>query len=860
MLSQLTIPKKKSSEAAFDQQQLQAIGLKHAQRLASRIWTDYNVHDPGITTLELLCYALTDLSYRASFPIKDLLASSSNNAENMRKQFFTARQILPNRALTVLDYRKLLIDLEGVKNAWLQPASLTYYADTVKGKLLRKDPGLPGVIPVNVSGLYDVVIDYMDEMASTKQAVMKQVKARLQMNRNLCEDFVNFSEVGSESFLLCSEIALAPDADTSKVKAEILFQVQQYLAPSVNNYTLNEMLARKQPDGTAYTALEIFDGPTLDCGFIDDAELLAADLRTEIRLSDIISIIMDIEGVQAVKDIVINPKGTKVSLDNKWIVPVSSRKKALLDRALSRLVFYKRNMPVEAHDNKVDEFYDAEVEAARAKAETKFNYDFDIPLGNFRQPESYYSAQNHFPAVYGLSEAGVTSGAGEDRKALAYQLKGYLLFYDQILANYFAQLSHVSDLFSTDPTLQETYFHQVVDSFANYNQIYGTPDILKTLKDVDADETVLVERRNRFLDHLISRFAEQFNDFVNIMHSAFGASPQSLVMYRCEFLKDYPAISSERSLAYNYGLKEDKDLWNTENVSGLEKRLARLLGIRNFSRRNLGDIDYDIYAEIDSTPGDEFRFRIRNQHTNEIVLSSSTHYPTPELAKAEMQTAIRFALVPSGYERKVTPSGKHYFNVIDDTGEVLARRIEYFHTEEKMDEEIHGLMDYLRTHYSDEGMFLVENILLRPDVASDPLLPICPDPNCTDCAEADPYSYRLHIILPAYSSRFSNMDFRRYAEEVIRQETPAHILPKICWVNGEDMAVLEKAYRDWVYLQAGADTTKRADKLALFIETLFKVKNVYPTQELHECGGSEDVQKFILGQTSLGTMKPKGPE
>ena len=133
MLSQLTIPKKKSSEAAFDQQQLQAIGLKHAQRLASRIWTDYNVHDPGITTLELLCYALTDLSYRASFPIKDLLASSSNNAENMRKQFFTARQILPNRALTVLDYRKLLIDLEGVKNAWLQPASLTYYADTVKG-------------------------------------------------------------------------------------------------------------------------------------------------------------------------------------------------------------------------------------------------------------------------------------------------------------------------------------------------------------------------------------------------------------------------------------------------------------------------------------------------------------------------------------------------------------------------------------------------------------------------------------------------------------------------------------------------------------------------------------------------------
>ena len=73
MQSQFTIPKKNSGEAALDHRQLYAIGLAHVQRLARRIWTDYNVHDPGITILELLCYALTDLGYRASFPVKDLL-------------------------------------------------------------------------------------------------------------------------------------------------------------------------------------------------------------------------------------------------------------------------------------------------------------------------------------------------------------------------------------------------------------------------------------------------------------------------------------------------------------------------------------------------------------------------------------------------------------------------------------------------------------------------------------------------------------------------------------------------------------------------------------------------------------------
>jgi hypothetical protein len=122
MLSQLTIPKKKSQPVAMDRQRLYAIGLDYVQRLSSQIWSDYNVHDPGITTLELLCYALTELSYRASLPIEDLLVSKSNNAEEMKNQFFTARQILPNRPLTLLDYRKLLIDIEGVKNAWLQPA------------------------------------------------------------------------------------------------------------------------------------------------------------------------------------------------------------------------------------------------------------------------------------------------------------------------------------------------------------------------------------------------------------------------------------------------------------------------------------------------------------------------------------------------------------------------------------------------------------------------------------------------------------------------------------------------------------------------------------------------------------------
>ena len=34
--------------------------------------------------------------------------------------------------------------------------------------------------------------------------------------------------------------------------------------------------------------------------------------------------------------------------------------------------------------------------------------------------------------------------------------------------------------------------------------------------------------------------------------------------------------------------------------------------------------------------------------------------------------------VTDGYQRKLTSDGRHYFNIVDATGEVIARRIQYF--------------------------------------------------------------------------------------------------------------------------------------------------------------------------------------
>ncbi len=229
----------------MDYKQLYALGIERIQELANKVWNDYNIHDPGINTLEILCYALTDLSYRANLPIEDLLATESGDITDQYSPFFSAAKILPNRPLTVLDYRKLLIDIPGVKNAWLIPLPLTYYADKLHAKLLREDNGEAETTAVNIKGLYQVLIDFDNDLKAEEKARVKHIiENTLQANRNLCEDFVAMDAVPEEEFSLCSEIEIQPDADVNQVKAQILFLVQDYFAPTVKTYSLTEMLEK----------------------------------------------------------------------------------------------------------------------------------------------------------------------------------------------------------------------------------------------------------------------------------------------------------------------------------------------------------------------------------------------------------------------------------------------------------------------------------------------------------------------------------------------------------------------------------------------------------------------------------------
>ena len=125
-------------DPSLDFDRLYQEGLKHIEALSGKIWTDYNSHDPGISILEVLCYAITELGYRCDFAIGDIISPLTEN--DIVGELFNLAKVASSAPLTINDYRKRLIDLPGYRNAWLekveQPPLLLVLDRTAKRPLL----------------------------------------------------------------------------------------------------------------------------------------------------------------------------------------------------------------------------------------------------------------------------------------------------------------------------------------------------------------------------------------------------------------------------------------------------------------------------------------------------------------------------------------------------------------------------------------------------------------------------------------------------------------------------------------------------------------------------------------------------
>ena len=468
---------------------LRSESIAYLGNLSGKIWTDHNVHDPGITILEALIYAVLDLGYRTNLPAVDVFTRDPED-KSKDNNFFTPAQILVNNPLTITDYRKLLIDISGVKNAWLDIED-KLPADFCNRQIII--PGAAGNFPDDpcecdyLNGLYHVYIELEKDFELINNSypdeyyeIIDKVKCALMSHRNLCEDFIDIKVLCRLKIGLCGDIELEPDADGANVYLKILEALREFFSPSPKFYTLPQLLDKEK------SIEDIFAGRPFNLkesfGFVDTDELEQITLRKKIHLSDVYHILFDIDGVKNVRNLAWQSCGNTGPFPevDKWELHLPENFIPEFDQKCSGFQFFKYGMKVKLDLSKSNSIF-----AMNFSTNGKILYtqpspylDSEIPQGIYHSDiADYYSIQNEFPHVYGIGKGDLAITASDQRKAKALQLQGFLLFFDQLLANYLTQLKNIRSLFALSSSENEEDNHTYFT-----NELTNVPQLEKLLR------------------------------------------------------------------------------------------------------------------------------------------------------------------------------------------------------------------------------------------------------------------------------------------------------------------------------------------------------------------------------------------
>ena len=632
MAQSASIRPNQSLPTSMDYEALYQEGLALVQQFSAAIWTDYNQHDPGVTILEYLCFGLTDLGYRADFPVVELLYAADKDPilpEN--NAFFSPEEILPSAAMTIYDYRRLILANQGkIHNVWVNPV------DEIQEK---------------IKGLYDIQLQLNDENAKRVDPIRskRELLNLLAQHRNLTEDF-RFIHILEEEYLgLNVELELHQDGSAEQILAKVIHALDHLLNPKIKFQDFNILLAEGANINT------LLDGPMPNVakGYIDPNDL--HHLPMTMYKSQIQNTISAIPGIRSVKKIEILRNGFPHPHE-EITLPINAY--LVLDKSLKDwqnpnypIVFIRNNFRVKPNPTLSEQNYKILTSKDLKYFTTKLNLGEQIAFSTKKMQEigEYHSIQRFFPNVYGIGHIGLSPNAKMEDKVKVLQLKGYLAIFESLLSSFLKQLTQLKQFFYIEslpkPITPEALHEQelakskpihldavlkkrISTNFQlkdTFEFPYNIPDIkdlvdeqnLKAVQAAKDDQPQhLVLRFQESLDHLLARFGESYHS--DWLH-AFSNNPNetlnvqnSLINSKYRILVEYPELSRNRGLGFNYRqvghVKKREVTWGdpaykasvrwTDNVSGLKKRLCYWLNLLDYSDHEITPFfPFEQYAE-----------------------------------------------------------------------------------------------------------------------------------------------------------------------------------------------------------------------------------------------------------------------
>ncbi|MCX6318961.1 MAG: hypothetical protein NTW29_16910 [Bacteroidetes bacterium] len=572
-------------------------GFAYIQEHMGPEWTNLNPGDPGVTILEQVCYALTELGYCNEFPVKDIL-TRSNGTFQFYDQFYKPQQLFTTSPVTGEDYRKYLIDgVTGVENAVITPVEN----------------------PDGSHCIYKVLL--LVRSGYEEQAIADICRAAfyyLNKARNTGELFLFPRPLRIKTFFLSGTIGIRQENMQYRLLKAMQAKINDYIFPRVVQAGYDSI---QHVDSTIN---QILDGPLLNNGYILPG--WTGSKMDTVNVINLPSLLLSIPGVDTVSGLAFY---NDIKIDSPPASPPAPADKVitclpdeilyidLIDsRASTNLTITVSGTPVAFNPELIlPPVLPSSPEQSVNLVYGKTPGALDVfPKGVYRDIDNYYSIQQTFPAIYHVGYEGTAGNVTESDKARAKQLKGYLSLADQLLANQFAQLANVPQLFSfknattADPTdLKMMTEHR--DSFIKHDHpypvpyrsfsptyffqsIYHVPEIRPLLKNYTAydyrylteDEALAVhkswedykedpyngymrrltevmrrednnfERRNAILDHLLARHGESPLLINAIIEGPVytGSLLKDQVIFKSLYLQNLASLAYNRQKGYNF--------------------------------------------------------------------------------------------------------------------------------------------------------------------------------------------------------------------------------------------------------------------------------------------------------------------
>ncbi|HND30880.1 MAG TPA: hypothetical protein PLA94_12820, partial [Myxococcota bacterium] len=534
----VTLPTGALPHPAMDYAALRAKGLELLGKLGSDQWTDYNSHDPGVTLLEALIFAITELAYRSNFPMEDLLAGSS--------PLPGPTEVLPSMPVTAGDLQRMLLDL-GLRSVRIEegdPGISVYHHPADNSLRLSADPGAPDLTPVRLKGLHRVGIQGNDALSGI--AAQKLVADALGGRRMAGED---------HAVALLQDFVVRVRADVEVAPTDDPGALLEKIAAALNNILSPPPLFRGLlPNDSDYDRL--YTGPLLRHGFLSDLP----ENPQAIYVSDLIHALQDLPEVRAVRGLELVGPDLQTQ---PWVLKLPSGHYARLAED-SPIRLLRGGLPLQ-------------VDSARLRAALRTGSlaplrPSDTPaaiVGKRRNIAAMTATERQLPMAYGVGTAGLPRSAGGARKAQAALLRAYLTLFDQLLANCAAQLAGAPRLYDPEDRSEDSYFSQPISDLGQAELLRENPASYAAWLQQVAEPGDAISRRNRFLAHMLARYGESLGDHARIGADRPVDADRAILNDRRDFLRDIARLGAERGATFHP---------DTGAEGGLEARLRLKLG------------------------------------------------------------------------------------------------------------------------------------------------------------------------------------------------------------------------------------------------------------------------------------------